>query len=146
MDSPGKFTVRLATWRDDQAALQDLRRRVFIVEQQVPESLEWDEADAVCMHALALDMCGNAVATGRLLPDGHIGRMAVVPQWRRRGLGSAILEFLVGYAREQGLDVVHLNAQTHALGFYARHGFVAHGAEFMDAGIPHRKMKLSLQA
>ena len=144
MDSPEKFTVRLATWRDDQAALQDLRRAVFIVEQQVPESLEWDEADAVCIHALALDAQGKAVATGRLLPDGHIGRMAVLKQWRSCGVGSAILECLVGCARQQGLDVVQLNAQTHALGFYARHGFLAHGAEFVDAGIPHRKMKLRL--
>jgi len=144
MDTPGKFTIRLATWQDDKAKLQDLRRQVFIVEQQVPESLEWEKADASCIHALAVDAQGKAVATGRLLSGGHIGRMAVLKQWRRCGLGSAILEFLVGRARQQGLKEVHLNAQMHALGFYARHGFLEHGAEFMDAGIPHRKMTLRL--
>lgn len=144
MDLLRKFTVRSATWRDDFGALQVLRRRVFIVEQQVPESLEWDEADAVCTHALALDAQGNPVATGRLLPDGHIGRMAVLPECRRRGVGSAVLNFLIGCARQQGFKAVQLNAQTHALGFYARRGFVARGDEFMEAGIPHREMTLKL--
>lgn len=138
-----QFTVRAASWRDDLAALQDVRRRVFIVEQQVPEVLEWDGADAVAVHALALDAQGRPIGTGRLLPDGHIGRMAVMSQWRRRGVGSAILEFLIGCARQQGQTAVHLNAQTRALGFYARHGCVAHGEEFMDAGIPHRRMTLN---
>ena len=143
MTSSLKFTVRAASWQDDLAALQNLRRRVFIIEQQVPEALEWDEADAVSVHALALDAQGLPIGSGRLLPDGHIGRMAVVPQWRRRGVGSAILVFLIGCARQQGHAAVHLNAQTRAIGFYAQHGFVVHGNEFMDAGIPHRRMTLS---
>lgn len=142
MGAPWQFTVRAASWRDDLAALQDLRRSVFIIEQQVPESLEWDAADAVAIHALALDAQAQPIATGRLLPDGHIGRMAVVRPWRRRGVGSAILEFLIGRARQQGHAAVHLNAQIRALGFYTRHGFAAHGEEFMDAGIPHRRMTL----
>lgn len=144
MDPFRKFTVRAASWRDDIISLQALRRRIFVVEQQVPESLEWDDADAVCLHALALDARGNPVATGRLLPDGHIGRMAVVPEWRRRGVGSAILGFLIASARQQRMAAVHLNAQTHALDFYARHDFEVHGDEFMEAGIPHRKMTLRL--
>lgn len=143
MEPSRQYTVRLASWHNDRTALQNLRRGVFIVEQQVPETLEWDDADATCIHALALDAQGRPIGTGRLLPDGHIGRMAVIPQWRRRGVGGAILEFLIGHAWQQGHAAVHLNAQTHALGFYARHGFVAHGGEFMDAGIPHRRMTLS---
>ncbi len=135
--------VRAASWRDDLAALQALRREVFIVEQHVPESLEWDEADAQSIHVLALDITGQPIGTGRLLPDGHIGRMAVLQPWRRHGVGSAILQFLIARARDAGREAVHLNAQTHALGFYARHGFIAHGAEFMDAGIPHRQMTLN---
>lgn len=143
MEPSRQYTVRLASWHDDRTALQNLRREVFIVEQQVPEELEWDDADATCIHALALDAQGRPIGTGRLLPDGHIGRMAVVRPWRRRGVGGTILEFLVGRAWRQGHAAVHLNAQTHALGFYERHGFVAHGGEFMDAGIPHRRMTLS---
>ncbi len=143
MDTPRTFTVRAASWRDDIAPLQDLRRWVFIIEQQVPEELEWDEADARSVHALALDMEERPIGTGRLLPDGHIGRIAVVREWRRRGVGSAILAWLIARAREQGCRVVQLHAQTHAMGFYARHGFIAHGEVFTEAGILHRAMLLS---
>ncbi len=143
MDSLWKFTVHDASWRDDLVALQALRREVFIVEQHVPESLEWDEADVQSTHVLALSMQGHPIGTGRLLTDGHIGRMAVLQPWRRHGVGSAILQVLIARARDAGREAVHLNAQIHALGFYARHGFIAHGVEFMDAGIPHRQMTLN---
>ncbi len=145
MHTSWKFTVRAASWRDDLAALQDLRRQVFIVEQQVPEALEWDADDAVSIHVLALDAAGQQIGTGRLLPDGHIGRMAVSATWRRRGVGQAMLHWLIACARMRGDTAVHLHAQTHALGFYARAGFIAHDPEFMEAGIPHRAMTLSLQ-
>lgn len=117
---------------------------MFIIEQQVPEELEWDDADTVSVHVLALDGEGKPIGTGRLLPDGHIGRMAVIREWRQRGVGSAILEWLMANARRQGFHALHLHAQTHALDFYARHGFIAHGGIFNEAGIPHRKMSLSL--
>ena len=118
---------------------------MFIVEQQVPEALEWDADDAVSIHALALDAAGQPIGTGRLLPDGYIGRMAVSAAWRRRGVGQAILHWLIACARTRGDAAVHLHAQTHALGFYARAGFTAQGAVFMEAGILHRAMTLSLQ-
>jgi len=140
MKSSLEFSLRAASWLADQAALQDLRRTVFIIEQQVPESLEWDEFDAVSVHALAQNAQAEAIGTGRLLPDGHIGRMAVRLDWRGRGVGSAILEFLIDCARRRGDHTLQLNAQTHAIGFYQRQGFVARGDEFLDAGIPHRQM------
>ncbi|MBX3650775.1 MAG: GNAT family N-acetyltransferase [Burkholderiales bacterium] len=137
------FTVRTASWSADRAVLQELRRAVFIVEQHVPEELEWDEADALSLHALAHDHHGLPVGTGRLLPDGRVGRMAVLRGQRGRGAGSAILEYLIGQARLQGLRSLQLHAQTHAIGFYAQQGFVVQGGEFMEAGIPHRLMRLS---
>jgi len=138
------FTIRAASWYDDLVVLQDLRRRVFVVEQRVPEVLEWDDADPVSTHVLAMTASGQAIGTGRLLPDGHVGRMAVVREWRRRGVGSALLEWLISSARGRGVRVLRLHAQTHALDFYVRYGFVAHGGIFSEAGIPHRKMSLSL--
>lgn len=140
-------STRHAAWQDDQAALSFVRRTVFIQEQQVPEELEWEEADASALHVLALDGDGHAIGTGRLLQArgmGHIGRMAVLREWRGQGVGAAILNALIAAARERGLAEVMLNAQTHALGFYARSGFVAEGDEFPDAGIPHRRMRLRL--
>lgn len=143
MRRSGKFTVRTASWSDDRAVLQSLRRAVFVVEQRVPEELEWDEADALSLHALAQDSHGLPVGTGRLLPDGHVGRMAVLREWRGQGAGSALLEFLVLQARQRGMRRLQLHAQTHAIGFYERQGFVVQGGEFMEAGIPHRRMTLS---
>jgi predicted GNAT family N-acyltransferase len=144
MTESALFTVRLASWLEDRPLLQAVRATVFIAEQGVPEALEWDEADAVSLHALALDRQGGAIGTGRLLPDGHIGRMAVIRDWRGRGVGSALLGCLVDWGRRRGARELHLNAQTHALGFYRRQGFVADGGEFMEAGIPHRRMTLRL--
>jgi len=142
---PHDFRVRLAEWPGDQPALRTIRHAVFVTEQHVPEDLEWDGSDGVCRHALAEDAQGNAIGCGRLLPDGHIGRMAVLPAWRGRGVGSALLATLVDLAREMGHRRVALNAQTGALPFYARHGFVPCGAEFEEAGIAHRAMERALR-
>ena len=139
------FVIRPVSWTQSRDALHAVRRAVFIEEQRVPEELEWDEADEICRHVLAISDDGAPIGTGRLLPDGHVGRMAVLREWRGQGVGSAILETLLELAREQGLQAIELNAQTHAIGFYARHGFAVFGGEFMDAGIPHRKMRIRLE-
>jgi predicted GNAT family N-acyltransferase len=131
--------LRLGDWADlrEHAAL--VRAEVFIAEQSIPASLEWDEFDPVSLHAVVL-MDGVAVATGRLLPDARIGRMAVLGKWRRQGFGSRVLEALVKYAAQRGERQVRLDAQCHAEDFYRRHGFVAEGEPFDDAGIAHRRM------
>jgi predicted GNAT family N-acyltransferase len=144
MQASAEFSVRRADWHRDAALLGAVRRAVFVEEQRVPEALEWDGRDERCQHVLAMARDGAAIGTGRLLPDGHIGRMAVLKAWRGRGVGGAMLAELIAAARAAGHVRAHLNAQTHALGFYARFGFVAEGPEFDDAGIPHRAMTLAL--
>ena len=138
------FAVRIATWQDDALALRGIRETVFILEQHVPIELEWDGLDAGCLHVLAADSAGNPIGTARLLPDGHIGRMAVLKEWRGRGVGSALLRLLLKEVKKRQLRLVILNAQTSAAGFYAKFGFQTVGEEFMDAGIPHVKMVLKL--
>jgi muramoyltetrapeptide carboxypeptidase len=135
-----RFAVCIADWPGDAPALRALRHQVFVVEQSVPEALEWDGQDAACRHALAVDADGHPIGCGRLLPDGHIGRMAVLPEWRGQGVGTALLDALVRLAREVGHRRVALNAQTQALAFYERCGFMACGAEYEEAGIAHRAM------
>jgi predicted GNAT family N-acyltransferase len=137
--------VRHADWAVDGAALCALRREVFVLEQGVPEADEWDGLDPGCEHVIALAAGGGAIGTGRLLPDGRIGRMAVRQSWRGRGVGSALLAALIARARERGFEQARLHAQTHALGFYQRHGFESFGGEFLDAGIPHYAMRLALK-
>jgi predicted GNAT family N-acyltransferase len=139
------FDVRVTDWTADEAALRAVRRAVFIVEQGVPESLEWDEVDPRCVHALALDSRARPIGCGRLLPDGHIGRMAVLASWRGRGVGAALLARLVELARAAGHPRAILNAQINAVPFYARYGFAITGDEFEEAGIPHRIMDRALR-
>lgn len=131
--------IETVTWRDRAAELFDIRHRVFVVEQGVPLELEHDAYDADALHLLAR-VEGHSVATGRLLDDGHIGRMAVLPQWRGRGIGTAMLRTLVAEAQRRGLRRVFLHAQCDAIPFYERLGFVAEGEVFVDAGIDHRTM------
>jgi predicted GNAT family N-acyltransferase len=137
------FTVRRALWERDLPALRAVREAVFVHEQNVPPELEWDDIDAECTHVLA-EAKGDAIGTGRLLPDGHIGRMAVLAAWRGQGVGSAMLDALIAIAHQRRIRTVVLNAQTHARHFYERRGFRATGAAFMEAGIPHITMILEL--
>lgn len=137
------LTVRLGSWNELSAQASPIRFTVFVDEQKVPVELELDEFDPLSCHALAL-AGDEAIGTGRLLPDGHIGRMAVLAGWRGRGVGALLLQALIDEAQRRGMTRVVLNAQTHALGFYARFGFVPEGEEYEEAGLPHRTMSRRL--
>jgi len=132
--------VVLGTWdklRDDAMAV---RSEVFIVEQAVPEDIELDDMDAVSLHVVAYGSNGAPVGTGRLLPDGHIGRMAVRRHARGARIGARLLQTLIDEARGLGHKQVALHAQVRARGFYEAHGFCAQGSEFVEADIPHLLM------
>ena len=137
--------VSVFDWTQAQARARKIRDAVFIVEQKVPVELEWDDWDSRSDHALALDGNGNPIGTARLLPDGHLGRMAVLDPWRGKGVGRALVEALLQRARERGLRRIVLHAQTHASGFYRKLGFAEFGAPFEEAGIPHIAMAIELK-
>lgn len=132
--------MRRVDWGVERDRLIALRTRVFVEEQRVPLDEELDGRDPDCLHVAAETSGGSIVGTGRLMPEGRIGRMAVDPEWRRRGVGRSLLDALVACAREQGFATVELHAQTRAEGFYEVAGFRAEGPVFEDAGIPHRRM------
>ncbi|MFC5525517.1 GNAT family N-acetyltransferase [Rhodanobacter ginsengisoli] len=140
------FHVELVDWsREDQrAALLELRQTVFVQEQGVPEERERDGLDGDCRHVLARDDAGQPIGCGRISPAHKIGRMAVLQTWRGQGVGLALLRELIAHARAAGWPEVTLDAQVSAIGFYEREGFMAHGEEFEDAGLPHRAMRLAL--
>ncbi|XQU09551.1 GNAT family N-acetyltransferase [Halomonas sp. LY9] len=136
-------TVQRGDWETLGEAASLIRRVVFIDEQRVPQEEEWDGRDADCLHFLAM-LNGKPVGTARLLPDGHIGRVAVLSSARGTGIGYQLMKATIEAARAAGHTHAALSAQLHALAFYERLGFVAHGDVFMDAGIPHREMVLAL--
>ena len=138
------FSVRVCSWDAARAQARCIRELVFVLEQGVPPELEMDELDAHCDHALAYAADGAAAGTGRLLPDGHVGRMAVLKEYRGKGAGALLLQALVEQARRRGHTSVRLNAQIQAAGFYRRFGFDIAGPEFMEAGIAHVPMQRRL--
>ncbi|RSS82489.1 GNAT family N-acetyltransferase [Streptomyces sp. WAC06614] len=150
-------TVRLARTEEDRAACFAVRREVFVVEQGVPESVEYDAYDAGAVHVLAVGPDGTPLGTGRLLHGaaaeaktggavgiGSLGRLAVLGSARGTGVGAALVRALEHEAARRGLTAVDLGAQVHALGFYEGLGYVAYGPEFEEAGIAHRAMRRTL--
>jgi len=136
-----KYKIIQTNWEKNQKELSNIRREVFIEEQQVPEELEWDEFDDTSHHVLALDNNNKPIGCGRIKPDGQIGRMAVLINWRKQGIGKAILNNLLEFAIQSGYAKCYLHAQITAIPFYEKFGFLITSPEFMDAGIPHKTMK-----
>lgn len=133
--------IELMSWEEARIDASPVRFTVFVEEQGVPREIELDEQDSVSVHAVVFEGT-TPIATGRLLPDGHIGRMAVLKKWRNRGIGSLMLRKLLERAKERGQPQVALSAQIHAVPFYRAHGFVEEGSEYLEAGIRHQAMRL----
>jgi len=140
----GKPVVLEALWADDGDTLMQLRTRVFVEEQKVSAALEIDGKDSECQHVKAI-VDGLIIGTGRLLPDGFIGRMCVLAEYRNRNIGTMMLENLVQQALDRGHQKVLLNAQSYIIPFYQKYGFRIDSDEFIEADIPHRRMILNLK-
>jgi len=131
-------------WSDAQALAMFIRKSVFIEEQQVAESEEWDDEDSSALHLIA-SKNGQAVATARLTKKGKLGRMSVLKAHRKQGIGSMMLVALINAAKQDGLQEIKLWSQIHAQTFYEKHGFIACSNEFLDAGISHIEMHLNIK-
>lgn len=131
------------SWERARQLASPIRFQVFVREQRVPAEIELDDMDAPSLHAIAFEN-EKAIGTGRLLPDGHIGRMAILKEWRRRGIGAAILKALIDAAERRGDREIALSAQLHAVDFYRTHGFEPVGDVYEEAGIPHQAMVRAL--
>lgn len=139
-----EISVNEVSWRDAQSVLSEIRRQVFIVEQHVPEALEWDGLDAEAIHLLAISPAGIAIGCARILSPGRIGRMAVLKTNRGHGAGLALLHAAIASSRARGWCDITLSAQKQAIGFYAQVGFTVCSKEYLDAGIAHLDMRLKL--
>ncbi|MBV2234194.1 MAG: GNAT family N-acetyltransferase [Sterolibacterium sp.] len=131
-------------WAALASAARPVREAVFIREKGIAAALEWDALDAVSHHVVALDAAGQPIGTGRLLADGRIGRIAVLPNWRGLRVGVNLLRRLLGNARQLGLPQVYLHARADSAAFYRGLGFVSTGRPFMETGSPHVLMRRTL--
>jgi predicted GNAT family N-acyltransferase len=138
-----EIIIKEVDFNKDFYKVKEIRTEVFIKEQHVPVELEWDEYDKTAVHILAYynDL---AVGTARLLPDAHIGRMAVLKSYRFQHVGKKMLEYLMSLAHKNGMHSIELSAQKHALEFYLKSGFHIVSDEYLDAGIPHFTMKIDV--
>lgn len=139
------FRIEPADYAADFDDLRTVRKAVFVIGQNIPESIEFDGLDPNCHHVVARDNRHQAIGTGRLSPDGKIGRMAVLENWRGKEVGKGLLFALLGKAQKLGWTEVSLNAQTGVMGFYEKFGFSKDGGVYMEAGIPHQLMRLTLE-
>lgn len=150
MNDASSFTIEVIHWNDHKSELKAIREQVFIEEQGVPVELEWDDEDNNALHIIASIRNNHtrlAIGTARIIiknEQGHIGRIAVLPGWRKQGFGSSILQSCIDECQKRGVKTIILNAQTYILPFYQKVGFQVSSEEFEDAGIPHKQMMLSL--
>jgi|TARA_B110000238_G_C15925434_1_gene352359 predicted GNAT family N-acyltransferase len=144
MQTKSIIRVEQTSWQACESEIRRIRTAVFVEEQHVPLDLDFDGLDPECIHWLAYDTDNRPVGTGRLLPDGHFGRMAVLKSHRKRGIGDAIMRAVIKTAAAEKLPELYLHAQLTALPFYSGLGFMGYGEEFMDADMPHMAMKLVL--
>jgi predicted GNAT family N-acyltransferase len=143
----------LGLWSELGKDAAEIRTQVFVKEQGIPAELEWDETDKVCVHVLVYSEAGSAskaVGTGRLIAPvkanepAKIGRMAVLKEYRRQGIGDDVMQALIEHAFDAGYTTIELSAQAYVQGFYTNHGFEAQGEPYEEVGIPHQKMMLKL--
>jgi predicted GNAT family N-acyltransferase len=139
-DATMSVTIQRTSWSEQESALRGIREAVFIREQHVPESLEWDEQDAQATHFLAIGPNNTPVGCIRLLPNGQVSRLAVLESFRNQDIGSALLAAAEAEARSRGMKEIFLHAQTQATHFYENAGFTVSGGIFLEADIPHRQM------
>ena len=138
-----ELNAKIVDYKNYNFQIHQVRNKVFVSEQNVPEGIEIDGLDSGAKHALVFDG-DKAIGTGRMLPDGHIGRIAVIKQYRGRGIGKSIMEMLIDTAKNLPLSEVWLSSQYHARGFYLKLGFIETGDIYQEAGIDHIKMKKKL--
>ena len=135
--------ILLAEWARAGITAKHVRHADFINEQNIAEEDEWDEYDENALHLIA-SLDGNPIGTARLTSDGIVGRMAVLDSFRNQGTGSAMMAQIIKTAKKSRMKSLKLHAQRPAEAFYTKHGFIAEGEEFMEAGIPHITMQLTL--
>ncbi len=138
-DVAGEIRIDIHAYDEAEEAIKAVRFAVFTAEQGVSLAEDIDGLDDRCVQLLAC-AGSTAVGTARMLPDAHIGRIAVLAPWRGHGIGGRMVRLLLKIARNEGHSSCYLHAQTHAIAFYEGLGFEAVGDEFIDAGIAHRKM------
>lgn len=137
------LSMRAGTWQELAHSAKAIREIVFIQEQHISTEDEWDDLDAICTHFVVY-VQDQAIATARLLPNHSIGRVAVLTTHRGLKIGQKLMQAVIAYGKQEQRPFLKLSSQVHAIGFYQALGFIVQGQEYLDCGIPHIDMHMSL--
>ena len=137
------YPVKHGCWDQLQQDAKLIRTQVFICEQGITEADEWDDQDLISQHFVIYDQ-DQPIATARLLQNHSVGRVAVVKAYRGQGIGQMIMLEIISYAQKQGLSVLTLSSQVHAISFYEKLGFTVQGNSYDECGISHIEMTMNL--
>ncbi|WP_139852983.1 GNAT family N-acetyltransferase [Acinetobacter pullicarnis] len=138
-----EFTVVVGDWHSLQQHAQHIRELVFILEQDIAPEDEWDDQDPISTHFVVYD-ADQPIATARLLSNDHVGRVAVLKEYRSKGIGKLVMQEIIALAKQQQRKELILSSQVHATQFYSGLGFAVQGESYLDCGIPHVDMVMTL--
>lgn len=135
------FRIETSRYDQHKRGIQHVRRQVFIEEQGIDPAEEWDEHDTDATFAIAVDANNHVIGTARLLSQGKIGRLAVLREYRRQGVATALLRHLLDLAKQRGYERIALSAQQSVMEFYLKQGFEPVGPPHVEVGLPHQNMQ-----
>ncbi len=138
-----EFTVVVGDWHSLQQHAQHIRELVFVLEQDIAPEDEWDDQDPISTHFVVYD-ADQPIATARLLSNDHVGRVAVLKEYRSKGIGKLVMQEIIALAKQQQRKELILSSQVHATQFYSGLGFAVQGESYLDCGIPHVDMVMTL--
>lgn len=138
-----EFTVVVGDWHSLQQHAKHIRELVFILEQDIAPDDEWDDQDPISTHFVVYD-ADQPIATARLLSNDHVGRVAVLKEYRSKGIGKLVMQEIIALAKQQQRKELILSSQVHATQFYSGLGFAVQGESYLDCGIPHVDMVMTL--
>ena len=134
------FTVINVDWGKEKHKLRKLREKVFVYEWRIPMENEFDQQDSIAFHVLVLDKNNQEVATGRITPQGEIGRIAVEPDYRGPEVYQTLINALLKIAQQHGLENVLVQCELEGVDYYQQQGFCPVGAVYMDSGVARQRM------
>ncbi|MGS2721313.1 GNAT family N-acetyltransferase [Paraglaciecola aestuariivivens] len=139
------FFVKNVDWENEQHKLRKIREKVFVCQRRIPVEYEFDQLDSQSFHVLVVNEQDQEIATGRITPQGEIGRIAVEPQHRRPEVYKQLSDALLNIARQIGVRHILVQCELEGVSYYQKQGFRPIGSVFMDAGIPRQRMICSLR-
>lgn len=135
------LSISRVQWKQAEPLLKNIREKVFVCEWRIPKKVEFDRKDKSAFHMIVCDdATQEPVATGRIMPNGEISRICVLPSYRKHKIDKMVLRGLLKVAADIGLNKVYINSPLEKVEHYQENNFDVAGSVYMEAGIARQKM------